>query len=442
MRIFNNAGRLPGVVLIHTHTHKLRGSEMNDFAGYGEDSLMKVNGLSCTLHMPKALKSKKTYEIRLILLNDNVDYFSSGYGRRKYVYKDEAEVMAETLRESRQYKEVEVEEAEEAQGLPPGAPRKTFKVDEYDCPTSWMHGSGLASSYFIPVEAECGLWLDFNRNVQGHTHYVAALMSIQGVNPLDGQSLVEIGEKISLKQHKMKCPKHGVDFKQDRYCPECKYKWVPQNYMATTGTPSGLFWLDGFLAPDGKVRQYYFTENESLGVAHQIIGAEKKVYSIGVAFYLSKNPKPVVSAPVVTRGGGSYGSYGTVTCSMPATFGAAKKSAIGGSVLRGSSRLSSQRAEGQKKYLSSNDTLEGILMRDSAESDEGSVKSLDIAAGAMINQKVYEDPNDLDFWQDTPAGLLYINYCSVEQARAILKKGKKDLTNKGEGFLGGLKAGK
>jgi hypothetical protein len=71
---------------------------------------------------------------------------------------------------------------------------------------------------------------------------------------------------------------------------------------------------------------------------------------------------------------------------------------------------------------------------------ESLTKCLDIGAGAKIDQKVYADPNSLDFWQDKPAGFIYVNYCTVEKATALLSK-RKDRTKGGEGFLAGLKTG-
>ncbi len=410
-----------------------------DFGSYtgSDDSLMTVNDLNCTFNMPKVVKTEPKFEIRLTLLNETVDFVKEGYynNNRKFKTKDDADKFTEELRSLRQYSAVDVVQAEEeVSGLPPYAPRKAFKVDEYNCPVSWMHGSGLASSYFVPIESEHGMWLDFNRNSQ-HKHHVAVLISVQGVNPLDGQSMVE--GALSLKQYKTKCPVHDVEFGGDRFCPQCGYKWVPQNYLCTTGTPSGSLWLDGFLAADGVVRQYYFTENEALGVAHQVIGAEKKVYSIGIAFYLSKNPKPVPQYVNSYRGGGleSFGMAYTACAAAPAgALGGASKG------IRTRGMLKSAR-----RSLAANDaTPIGAAEYDAEMEDAGgeSLKSLDIAAGNKISQKVYADPEGLDFWQEKPAGVLYVNYTPKENAIAILKKGKKDLTKGGEGFLAGLKKGK
>lgn len=328
---------------------------------------------------------------------------------------------------------------EVSQGLPPYAVQTAYAVDEYDCPTDWMRGSGIAGSYFVGVEAGKGMWLDFNAN-GNHTHHVAILISIQGVNPLDGQSLVEIDQRVSLKQYKMKCPLHDIDFKQDRFCEKCGYKWVPQNYLSTTGTPYGSLWLDGVFAEGGIVRQYYFTEEQEKGFAHQVIGSEKKVYSIGVAFYLSKEPKPVPKY-VKHKLSGLDGVFvnssyhpmvpktGPLKRYVPYASLIMRKSAVFNDVEYG--HYSAERLVGQNCDVD----------HDFSDGDVECSMSLDIAVGAKIGQKIYEDPESLEFWQDKPAGLLYINYCPKEKLASILERGKKDLTKNGEGFLAGMKVG-
>lgn len=353
---------------------------------------MQVNELSCVLHMPDAIKSNF------------------------------------------------VEGKEVAMGLPPYAPQEVHCVDEYDCSVNWMHGSGLASSYFVGVKAGKGLWLDFNENSY-LKHHVAILISIQGVNPLDGQSMVE--EALHLCQYKHKCKIHDIDFGGDRHCEKCGYKWVPQNYLCTTGTPSGSLWLDGFLAADGVVRQYYFTEDEVKGVAHNIIGKEKKVYSIGIAFYLSKNPKPEPVQNNYNRFNSYYGS----NCELNDTLVGQPHYMVasGSTKLRLCSANSNSKVRTRGALSKSIDSLELTAMDMCAAASgevEESVKTLDIAAGAKINQKVYADPESLDFWCDKPAGMLYINYTPSEEVLKILKKGKRDLTKNGEGFLAGLSVGK
>jgi len=320
---------------------------------------MKVNDLKCTLNMPRALESR----------ND-------GSGK------------------------------EIAQGLPEYNPRPIFVVDEFPAsPTSWMRGSATEGSFFVPVLPGHGLWLDLNAN-QYHTHHVAALVSIQGVNAITGQPT----EDFALEQYRNNCPVHNKPFGHDRHCEQCGYMWDDQNYLATTGTPFPLFWLDGFRAKDGVVRQFYFTEETMRGVAAQILG-DRRVFAIGIAFYLSKEEKP---APEPSRyhhfgspGGDSFGL----------SFG------------------------GSKSIGSPGGDSFGVL-RSCSLSEPVEESQIEIAAGARIDQRIYEDPNPLDFWQPKPVATMYLNYCDVETALKIIAAGRRDMTGKGEGFMEKLAVGK
>src|SRR3989344_2724328 len=181
---------------------------------------------------------------------------------------------------------------ERALPLPPYNPRAAFVVDEYlACPKNWMHSAPGEASYFVPVLSEHGLWLDFNKNVR-HSHYVSVAISVQGVNAITGEKTNGFG----LEQYREMCPKHKAQFGHERFCEACGYQWDAQNYMSSNAQPRGFFWIDGFRAKDGVVRQFVFTEEEMRGIAKQLIGADR-VFAIGIAFYLSKLPKPV--SPVV-----------------------------------------------------------------------------------------------------------------------------------------------
>jgi hypothetical protein len=313
--------------------------------------------------------------------------------------------------------------------LPPYRPRIGYPVDKFPAsPGSWMHGSGKASSYFVPIIPEHGMWLDFNQNTN-HSHHVAAVISVQGINPLTGMK----ADPIRLEQYKDKCPKHGESFLQDRYCPTCKFEWHPQNYLSSNS--GGPFWIDGFRTEDGVIRQWYFTEEECKGVAAQLIGAER-VFAIGIAFYLSKQPKPVrqytsrgISVQMCSLGGGprmtnfigaaSYsGKDGVAACSSNTFLDSYEP--LGD--VYDDQRLGSFEAEG------------GFA---EAISIEKSLKKLEIGAGAKIHQKIGADPEKLDFWQDEPAGMLYINYCDVSTAERILAAGQRQ--QKADGFLAGVK---
>ncbi len=319
----------------------------------GSNTLMQVNGLSCVLHTPKAWTSAQP-------------------------------------------------------GLPECAPRPAFAVDEYvNCPESWVRGSADTSSYFVAVNNGQGLWLDFNQN-QHHTHHVAVLVSVQKVNPITTM----VVEDNRIEQYTDTCPIHSVKFGQDRFCSKCGWKWDKQNYLSSAGTPIGSFWLDGFKTVNGEVRQYVLTLDTERGVAAQVVG-DDRVYAIGIAFYLSKNPKP---APVVdhyrrrmTLGGGAVAKVGHDNLETL--------------VYRGSSRG-------------------GTLSIPSRSLDRGfEADTFEIAAGEQIKQIIYPDPLAITDYQETPAGIICINYVSEDFALDIIRGGKVDRDGGGLGSLKGLKVG-
>lgn len=341
----------------------------DQFSVSGQAATMSVNGLTCTLNMPEALKSQR-----------------GGDG-------------------------LEITHA-----LPPHAPRAAFRVAEYDhaCPESWVRGDNDEASYFVPVQPEHGLWLDFNGN-RGHTHHVAVLISVQGVNPITGRPVSD----DKLEQYRKNCPVHHRKLGEDRFCKTCNFKWDAQNYLAGNATPQGYLWLDGFRAADGVVRQYVFTEEMARGVAAQILGDER-VFAIGIAFYLSKQPKP----PEPPRASLMLASY---DYSSPPFIGYAAKG-HSHRTLRSSRLVVGSQAE-------------PVFSASLERSLSSPAKALEIAAGAKIAQRIHQDPEKLDFWQDEPAGRIYINYTDVATARMILESGKVDLTAGGEGFLQGLEVG-
>jgi hypothetical protein len=349
-----------------------------------KNSKMKINDLSCVLNMPPALSQR---------FNTNGQ--------------------------------------ETACSLPRYNQCTAFVVDEYPaCPQNWMRSSGDISSYFVPVLAEHGLWLDFNSN-GNHTHHIAIVISVQGINAITGQKT----EKLRLEQYRKKCPVHKKDFGHERFCEECGFKWPKQNYLASNVTPSGLFWLDGFRAQDGEVRQYVFTEDVVRGVAAQILG-EERVFAIGIAFYLSKEPKPKVSYSF------EYKDFShTDMFSLhdgPYSFRLGTKGF-------GDGHYSSNYAISNltNSFSSNLDCFSSTIGENSVESSEPiETTKLEIAAGAKINQQIYPDVEKLNFWQTQPAGIVYINYLSTEDANKIIEAGKIDMTAKGEGFMNSLRVGK
>lgn len=327
--------------------------------------------------------------------------------------------------------------------LPPYAKRMPFLVDEYpSCPSDWMRSEGKIKSFFVPVEEGKGMWLDLNNNTELDRH-VAVVISIQGINPITGLPCKD----AQLEQYIDTCPKHNIKFGADRYCKKCKFNWPKQNYLATTATPQGLFWLDGFKTADGIVRQYLLTAEKMRGVASNLIGKDR-VYAIGLSFFLSKEKKPESSVNTSilrslttynnyyidpnpfpkftytdqdhTTGNPSYNTnvfYCCDTSNSSATFGSNSFGSIT------SSNVSEPRVINKKKSL------------------QIKTKNLEIAAGSKINQSVYDDPENLDYWHSEPESIICISYCIESEALKIIESGKEEIENHPEGFLQGIPVG-
>src|SRR3989338_4140507 len=245
------------------------------------------------------------------------------------------------------------------QGLPPFAPRPSFNLADYNhraelFPLDWARANQPGEvAVFTPVKLGHGMWLNFTGNSR-HTHDVAVLISVQGVNALTGRKV----DDGSLEKYTTPCPIHNVAFSSERFCASCGFKWPAQNYLSTT--TGRTLWLDGFRAADGVTRQFVFkATEEGGGIAQQVIGDER-TFNIGVAFYLSRQPKP-----------------------RPAD------------VYRDSS-------------------LEMLSWHAG-----GNTKSMEIGAGARIKQDVGIDRNSPEYWATSPAGVLYINYTDVQTTYAI-----------------------
>lgn len=363
---------------------------MNDpFVNACQARIMKINGLNCLLNMPKAVHQK--------IVNG---------------------------------KEV-------ACALPEYNRRPAYVVDEYPaCPQNWMKSSGDASSYFVPVMSEHGMWLDFNQN-QTHTHDIAIVVSVQGINAVTGQKT----DKLRLEQYKKKCPVHNEPFGHERYCEKCGFKWPAQNYLASNVTPFGKLWLDGFRAQDGEVRQYIFTEEVVRGIASQLIG-DDRVFSIGVAFYLSKEPKKIPEPKTLTlrmsnpisnwSGTKNMNKYGSINRGLISSYPNFSYE-VDTCASLGVDSLS------DGTYSVSNcASLDMVDTRECAEPIE--TTKLEIGAGAKINQQIHADTEKLSYWQKQPAGIIYINYVPIEDAEKIISAGKTMFGN-GEGFMSGLRTG-
>lgn len=307
---------------------------------------------------------------------------------------------------------------EKVNSLPPYNPVKPYLVNDYkNCPSNWINGSEISNSYFLGVKEDHGMWLDFN-DCHNHSKDVAIVISIQGINPITGIKT----SKLRLEQYSDKCPVHDVQLDSKRFCSKCEYEWPPQNYLSTTSTPSGLLWLDGFRTPEGNVRQYLFTSQEMKGIANQIIG-EDRTFSIGIAFYESKKEKQKLNW--------NYLNWdwqdNTYFPNRPILYGTGYKGYH-------------EYNEGDAitpNFLYSNNTRSISCSNFSQKENKPiEAQNLEIGAGSLIKQEVYQDNNDLNYWEEKPYGLIYVNYCDEKTLENILKEGKKE--EKINGFMNNL----
>lgn len=323
-------------------------------------------------------------------------------------------------------------EGENSHGLPPYAKHMPYLVDEYPaCPENWMRSEGNTKSYFVPVEEGKGMWLDFNNN-DLHTHHMAILVSVQGVNPITGLPC----QDAQLEQYIDECPKHKKKFGPDRYCEKCELNWPKQNYICTTGTPSGQLWLDGFKTAEGLVRQYILTSEKMRGVASNIIG-EDRVYAIGLSFFLSKEKKPEVENTSFLRGGSK--SFAETDGTFAKRYKKDKRASSVAVSHKGATPDlimvdCDQDVVDAQLQLSqiSNDPNQKIITNHAFTVQ---VQSLEVGAGANINQAVHNDPEGLDYWHDKPESIICVNYCSEAEATKIVEQGRKEITSHPEGFL-------
>ena len=223
---------------------------------------------------------------------------------------------------------------EKVHSLPPYAEQKVYRVDDYPaCPKYWVRSDEFTASYFVPVQEGKGAWIDLNAN-RDYGYHLAAVLSIQGVNPVDGKR-----SQPQLVQYNDAGPDDP-----------------PQNYLATTGTPWGMFWLDGFRDERGVTRQFVFTSDVMRSVAAYKLGVER-TFNLGILFYRSREPR-VVYRP-------TYRGYHAQDLGLEAA------------------------------------------------------KSPEVAAGAKISQRVYRDPQRLDFWQRQPVAKIVLQFVTQDQFAAI-----------------------
>jgi len=336
-------------------------------------------------------------------------------------------------------------EGETTFGLPPYAKRMPFLVDEYPaCPNDWMRSEGRIKSFFVPVVEGKGMWLDFNENETSNNYHLAIVISIQGINPITGLPCND----PQLEQYIDECPKHKKKFGPNRHCKECGFNWPKQNYLCTTGTPSGSLWLDGFKSAEGVVRQYLLTAEKMRGVASNIIGKDR-VFAIGVSFFLSKEKKPTervvrgitqvyhthVNSPIygppqffTSTSGEFMGDWDCgsgkavmdsceISCNSlsPSSLSANASSGMGGAKGKATNYMRSLNRTKKQLASTPNDPKATIVTHHAINVQ---AKKLEVGAGAKIIQSVYDDPERLDFWHDEPESIICI---TIAQKRTQLR---------------------
>lgn len=322
--------------------------------------------------------------------------------------------------------------------LPPYHQKQAFLVDKFPaCPQNWVRSEGNLKSYFVPVTEGHGMWLDFNHTLQSNPYDVALVVSVQGINAITGLPCSD----THLEQYVESCPKHGTKFGPDRFCAKCNYKWPKQNYLCSTGQPLGQLWIDGFRAADGVIRQYVLTLDKMRGVANAIVG-ENRVFAIGVSCFLSKQQRP---RPTHKHRGAVYAPY-VVSYKGSGDLGWDAESPISSDSLdKGMQLYSGGVVKCSNHTATSSDLLSFTSPGGCLGAPKGrsiiEVASVEVAAGSKIDQKFYDDPNGLDFWQDSPDSVLVINYALEADVGRILAGGEVNLEGSPEGFLQGLPVG-
>ena len=308
-------------------------------------------------------------------------------------------------------------------GLPPGEAVEVLPIGALPgCPESWVRAAG---TYVCPVSTDWGLWFDWTMNDSYNT---AIIPSVKGMNPITGQKI----EHIGMEQYRDKCPIHSTEFSHERYCKECDYKWPAQNYVCYPDT----LWWDGFRAPDGSVRQFFFTEDEKRDIASLVMGKENTVPAFGFVFYSTKNPRNIQPPQTVRM---NYGPWGK-SLKKYASSGTGYASSAGNA-------MSSPVITHHVANYSGDDAVFSCEEKTGANMDmlrsrNMEVKDVSVGGGARIDQKLSPDPLALDAWTEKESGLIRLYFVFEEQFKQIVKKGGIiDISGTDEGYLSGLPLG-
>jgi len=369
--------------------------------------------------------------------------------------------------------------------LPSGRQIPVYPVDSFKEPlSSWIPGQG---NYVIPVDPDWGLWFDWTVNDEMNT---AVLMSIKGMNPITGQR----SNGFSLERYVDKCPVHDEPFKEGLFCEKCNFKWPAQNYVSY---PNRLWW-DGFRTGDGKVRQFFFTEDLAKSIPELVIGKEDTVPAFGFAFFKPKvrRERPAIQATVWHAYNESF-KYSTNHIVKSSNFLTSTQCYAAGTVGLGESNpdhnLSVKKTNTKmalRSFESSNSSAKSLsnsraLTTGMAESytclDSASfysnvdhesgvqgvqghkgpsgvaggacvdlaiqqqittpVKEVGVGAGAEINQQLVVDQLKVTDWDEKPSSVMRLFFVFQNQFEEVKAKGMNDLVGETNGYMSGLPVG-
>jgi hypothetical protein len=332
-----------------------------------------------------------------------------------------------------------------AHGLPPGVAIPIWPIESLPgVPSSWINEAG---SYVCPVSTNYGLWFDWTMNDGLNT---AVVPSVKGMNPITGLKITE----PRLEQYLEKCPKHNIAFKDELYCPKCKYKWPTQSYVAN---PNVLWW-DGFRQANGTVRQFFFTDKDERDIASIMIGKQNVVPAFGFMFFQPKQRREYPKVNML-RGDDlikTQGFYGWTADDHP-NLGCAPGGMSGGMSAGGNQHIGVPMAyyhADSLSYQSEEKTAAPILasMNTSAprsrsiqnrlDNPIASIRDVSVGAGAEINQSLQRDPLKIEDWKDEPAAIIRLYFVFERQFQDIVNKGGiLDLEGDREGYLKNLPVG-
>lgn len=373
--------------------------------------------------------------------------------------------------------------------LPSGRQIPVYPVDCFKEPlSSWILGQG---NYVVPVDPDWGLWFDWTVNDEMNT---AVLMSIKGMNPITGQR----SNGFSLERYVDKCPVHDEPFKEGLFCEKCNFKWPAQNYVSY---PNRLWW-DGFRTGDGKVRQFFFTEDLAKSIPELVIGKEDTVPALGFAFFKPKvrRERPAIQAtvwhtynePIKYSNHISSSNYLAKSCNFHTSTQCYAAGSIGLGESNPDANLTINKSNPKmalrsvKSSNSSSESMSNIrgLATGSAESYacldsafysnvdhesgvygeqghkgpvgiaggacvdlaiqqriETPVKEVGVGAGAEINQQLVIDPLKVSDWDEKPTSVMRLFFVFQNQFEEVKAKGMKDLVGETNGYMSGLPVG-